>query len=991
MSDESVLSNWLAGLLPEDQAANLWAQVRSDETLAGQLVAQAEMDRWLSAVYVARKSDERFRAELRARVAKRRLPWLTLLGAAAALVLAWLVAGGPRSPESPWTIQGKISRLREGIRADEATVLTAPDGSILRVAAGSILMLPDAHRARLVEGALAADVRSPFVLSTDAADLRVTGTRFFVEVPRKEPEMKAVRGVAIVMLFAGTLDVVNSQGEVRLLPGDVAVAEQDKPTEKAIEGLAARFGKHYEPIRVDVKPSIPSYDLPLKSDDVGNYRHVVDQLRRFELDEALLARNGFAAVRWKNHEDFVEAYNALRRMELPVYITSDSVLHLYHMQFDETLKRIEQIEFVPKLTALSKTIVDHLLAERVRAKGSAIDRAIAFYAVGYEMLTDDSEEISALEDYRTKVAKNKAWKFWDLDALKAENEALAAVLPNTLKDQAGCLDFLDRRIAELKKAAHRLELPDPVRAWVDHDIRAAQEHAGFVKSNIFTYDEDFSQYVPRGHYTRGFDLRRYFRAMMWFGRMTFLLKGSDGPFGPFADALVSHEVAKEQTIAACYLTRAIHDLTVGAEKALAIWERVYGVTAFYVGLADDLTYVEYDMVFRKVLGEKYAPDMLNDEKKHRSVLVELAKLRKPAIYSGTGAAGTFVVGEPSPAELDKALSKIQGFRFMGQRFVPDSYAMGRLVFPTVADRYFPRGLDVMALLGSKRAAKHLDDLGDTACKGYDKAIGGLKKEFSEIKDPEGWNANLYWSWLYTLKPLLAEVPSGYQTYMRTPAWSDKQLTAALGSWAQLRHDTILYVKQSYTMKGGPERTPKDFPGYVEPIPEFYARLLALARLTRKVLSEMQVLDDASKSRIEETEKLLARLLEISKKELENKALSKEDEGWIKNFDASLKNATTGFNLNALRTTLVADVHTDQNSGQVLEEGTGPTALVVVANLLPDGAIGLAVGPVFTYYEFKQPMADRLTDEKWRGLLRQSPTQCADKMPEFVRSYVSGVK
>ena len=562
--------------------------------------------------------------------------------------------------------------------------------------------------------------------------------------------------------------------------------------------------------------------------------------------------------------------------------------------------------------------------------------------------------------------------------------------------------IVKRRVAESRP----LDLPEHIRTWVDRDKAAARKHAGFALSPIFQYGEDFSQYVPRGHYTRGYDLKRYFMAMMWFGRMTFLVQGGE-PYGTSADCLVSPEEARRQTIAACYPTRAIRDLKVGAESAAEIWERIYGVTGFFVGLADDLTYTEYDFAFRKALGDDYRPDMLTDGNNCTKVKIELARLRKPAIYSGTGDSGTLdpaaLAGEPSPEILDKILGKTQGFRLMGQRFVPDAYAMGKLVFPTVGKyvgkrpagdvftcagtaRVFPRGLDVMALLGSERAKTRLQATDDSAYKGYDVAFGNLAAEFAEIRDPQGWNINLYWSWLYCLKGLLREYPAGYQAYMATPAWQDKQLNTSLGSWSQLRHDTILYAKQSYTAKGGGARAPKDYPGYVEPVPEFYARLLALTRLTNEVLSEMDALDDATKERLATTDDLLARLLSISKKELANQPLSKDDEQWIKHFDRTLKNACVGHETDALKTTLIADVHTDQNTRQVLEEGTGYVGMLLVANRLPDGAIGLAVGPVFTYYEFKHPMSDRLTDEQWRHMLGQSERHLPDKKPDFIKSF-----
>ncbi len=68
---------------------------------------------------------------------------------------------------------------------------------------------------------------------------------------------------------------------------------------------------------------------------------------------------------------------------------------------------------------------------------------------------------------------------------------------------------------------------------------------------------------------------------------------------------------------------------------------------------------------------------------------------------------------------------------------------------------------------------------------------------------------------------------------------------------------------------------------------------------------------------------------------------------------------------------MADVHTDGNSSQVLEEGVGQVDLIVVACPAPDGSVFLAVGPVLSYYEFKHPMSDRLTDEAWRDLLKSA--------------------
>ena len=85
---------------------------------------------------------------------------------------------------------------------------------------------------------------------------------------------------------------------------------------------------------------------------------------------------------------------------------------------------------------------------------------------------------------------------------------------------------------------------------------------------------------------------------------------------------------------------------------------------------------------------------------------------------------------------------------------------------------------------------------------------------------------------------------------------------------------------------------------------------------------------------------------------------------------------------ALKTILIADVHTDGNTKRVLEEGTGFIKTAIIAYKLPQGHIVLGVGPVFSYYEFKQPMDDRLTDEAWREILETNPPD----EPEWIGNF-----
>ena len=288
----------------------------------------------------------------------------------------------------------------------------------------------------------------------------------------------------------------------------------------------------------------------------------------------------------------------------------------------------------------------------------------------------------------------------------------------------------------------------------------------------------------------------------------------------------------------------------------------------------------------------------------------------------------------------------------------------------------------MALLGSERAVYWLDELDDSSYKNYSLRYGELDSEFSNFSAAD-WNRNLYWSWLYSLQPLLKDYGEGYPTFMQTDAWQDKAMSTSLASWTELRHDTILYAKQTYGIADELPVFGDNPAGYVEPVPEFYNRLLALIRMTADGLEELDTLDEDTARNFESLESVLNKLIEISEKELKNEKLTEEDKYYIFKFGEIIKLSSSA-DEEARKTTLVADVYTEPNNELVLEEGTGYVDMVIVAYKLPDGRIFLAAGPVMSYYEFKQPTSDRLTDEKWREMLEVNPPE----RPEWTSTYIS---
>ena len=668
--------------------------------------------------------------------------------------------------------------------------------------------------------------------------------------------------------------------------------------------------------------------------------------------------NGFVVIENPynpGEEDITSMYSTLKEEEIPIFITTDSLLHLYHIQFDETLRQIEEKEFYETLWKTDLALLNASIEKYNSAAGEeqeAARRNAAYFTVALSLLQPKPMQVQGTEN---------PYGFVD-----------ESLFPSG---------------AETK---YQFEVPAFVKEDVEAELALIEAHQGFELSPIFRYQEDYSQYVPRGHYTRSEKLQNYFKAFMWQGRMSMLLKDK---------LITSEDPAKDariQTIQASLISSQLEK----EPELLENWDRIYGVTAFYVGFSDDLGPYEYMEALDSVFG--------NGEREYNETTVEelktkLAEYEGPKIYGGTG---NCILEPPlTPEQADECLENTAGFRFMGQRFIPDSYVFSNMVgaytgaytgeketpFTLVISeagpiRGFPRGLDAMALLGSERAVYWLDELNDSSYENYSVQYGEMNSEFSNFSAAE-WNRNLYWSWLYSLQPLLKDYGNGYPTFMQTDAWQDKELNTALASWTELRHDTILYAKQSYTMvTTGMPMPPEEKPvvGYVEPVPDFYARLLALTNMTNQGLEEMGVLDPTSKARLTSLEEVLSRLQAISEKELENKELTAEDYEFIKTFGDQLEGTIEDVDDKAKKTTIVADVHTDGNTETVLEEGVGHVEMLVVAYKLPDGRILIGAGPVMSHYEFKQPMQDRLTDEKWREMLEANPPE----RPEWIATYMA---
>lgn len=795
----------------------------------------------------------------------------------------------------------------------------------------------------------------------------------------------------LVTVRRGHVRLSNAHGSLTATTGEALWAVPERGPTKSVEDLGLRFARNYQLVWTRAKPQIPAVRFPLDLKDVANHDAVAVKLKLPRAAvEPLLQQNGFVVLPGRDRDDLGDVYTRLQELDIPILITADTVLHLYRLQFDETLRDLEERVLSPDLTALTEALIREL------------------------------ERLPLPED-------NARWR-------KARQHALTylAVGLLALRPDAALPDHADAAV---------------VRSVVVH----LQAGKGSGELPLFAIPEDFSHYKPQGHYVHTDRLRRYCIAMTWFGRMSFFLRGNaTGEKAP--RFIVSQDVAVDHTLAASLLTRALSEAQLADKRsARAVWERIYGVTSFFVGLAADLGLPQYHSALARVATPGLDLAKLSEPAALRSLERELAKHQPAALATLRDGAAAL-----SPQQLVDRLDETAGFRLFGQRFTPDTYLLSKLVYPNVGKalqpgrftavqtrdgkevRGLPRGLDLMALLKSQRATELLRELGDDAygaagtALSYAEAQSRLERELA-VLDRADRQRNLYWAWLYTLQPLLEEYTSGYQPFMTTRAYQDRALTAALASWTQLRHDTRLYAQPSGTRtlakanlelmatKLAPDPAPSrrpDPPGYVEPLPELYGRLLALTRMTRHGLDDWKLLDTAGRQRLNGLESLLTQLLRLTEKQLANQPLSDVERSWISGFVGALrqlvaprpmgkmaelekalqsaalvkdekrvdrlKRELLAAEYGGTATRLIADIHADPLSGHVLQAAVGDLDLGLFLWLQPNGRFTVVAGPVLSFYELKRMHAERFVGVQWDEWLDGT---AEPSRPEWSRSYL----
>ena len=677
-----------------------------------------------------------------------------------------------------------------------------------------------------------------------------------------------------------------------------------------------------------------------------HFDHIKTKLKLTEQEIQLYRKNGFVSVDHNQRYSFGSAYYQIYSGHLPVFVTSDSILHALHRSFDDLLAELEVSEILPRLKSILKATHDSL---------------------------------GGMEQ-SNQLAEN----FQDVDLYLCVARNLLASSP----------------VSHLQNMNRGPEFTVPSKFGQDAKVKAVLKSIAAGKVQVPGYDQtliyggerpiDYSQFKPRGHYTKSEQLRSYFRCMMWLSR-------SDcGWFIQPVDPVtkIKNDPIRELKNS-CLLAISMRDAGQNAN-----FSAINRVLSHFASQEDNLS----ADTLNALLVQHRIRDItdLNDDQRLANVFAQIGEqglgvqlIRSQAIFADN------VPHTVKPPSV---------FQLFGQKFVIDSFVLSNVVYDSIVfenrkiKRFMPTGLDVMAALGNDEAFKLLEP----EIRNYNYASNlWSATQFVESCSPGFWQRDAYNIWLDSIRELDQDVTDhpNMPEVMKAEAWQRKQLQTQLASWAELRHDMVLYAKQSYTAVPGCE-----YPdGYVEPYPSFYRKLRCFAEKLRDSLLDIhktsnrevimqQLQTGLAPNKLKEkritwvarTIEILTELEAIAEAELQKKELTDEQvkfiqytidargslplgSGTIPRFDGWYCDLFYNRDDARMWEPSVIDVHTFPSPfGKpiVLEVGVGNVNLGVIA-VDCDGSATAYVAPLYSYYEFEHPANDRLTDQQWAQMLLET--------------------
>ena len=298
----------------------------------------------------------------------------------------------------------------------------------------------------------------------------------------KPMELIAIAAGVLALLLACTVLVYQiAQRKKEARWKELTVDRREAAAVVPVEPLTRQQFLSFTAADMQTAAAVPDYSV---SGDL----HEITNLEWMEWNglsdtaKAILAQNLFV-VEPDFYSEFFGRYEWNRYLQIPNFVTVDSMMHTYHLYFSLLLNRTEKQQLAAQLQTLSKDMLRASAAQLDALTGTAWEnaakRSTAYFAVG-----------AALQDPKIQV-------------------------PEQVKDAAA------------------------------QELSAIYAAEGIAPCAVTEDLLDYSQFKPRGYYEGDETLETYFRAMMWYGQINFTQKKEDMNRTALLITLALHDTASD--------------------------------------------------------------------------------------------------------------------------------------------------------------------------------------------------------------------------------------------------------------------------------------------------------------------------------------------------------------------------------------------------------------------------------------------------------------
>ena len=701
----------------------------------------------------------------------------------------------------------------------------------------------------------------------------------------------------------------------------------------------------------------------LKSNKTVDYRLTEDELLKLQTDLVLLKQ-------LSKPVSYAKAYLNLYNNDMPVMITSDSILYAFHKFYDDWLKCLESTTLSTKLFEVCNLMLASLYSVEQTEQNIEYLKALEVYFMVPKVLLSLQNEMNetiiseptllfSIEETKllfTDVSKERIQeelltyekiKFDYFSEYNNINKFVKFINPDC--DSHSASDYV-RKSPKLFAAYKYFKQPD-VNEKIMFKFGGEDLFNSIISSiaNMSDIEMDMcgvtikingSLLKPRGHYTESLQLKNYFRAFSFISKfdVTIVKNNNLNHDGLVLAAILSkiseahvEEIDNFQT----FIGKIIGS---GDNYSIKSFLELLNKHMPQTNLNDSITYI-----------------LSNTEKLFNDVMTEDLKRSKMTKFGDTNFDGKSISFSliSKGTQVDNEIIS----QFVDNELLDDEGNCPKRKFPSILDLLY-------ALFDNKDVLPKLKSDMDVQ---YNNHLEKVKEKYVN----HNFDNTLYGQELKMLRALTNDKLNA--SPFNTQAWGLKQAVTQTGFYSDMKHDNCLYIEECFGFRdccSHPDLM-------VEPVLTFWREFLN----TISIMKSLPIQSKKDEKILNNFETILNKFIIVTEKYLNNeeidetlltelKTICKAEyhgsggptyDGWYFNLFRSEYDA---FKVKPECSTWFTAVDDDRGTGGICTLGNYGTRLMYSIVTDNNNQSKILLGPTYNTYSFKTAYDDRLNDEEF---------------------------